>query len=280
MAVALAILAAISFGAADFGAGVASRRFSAGPVTAAAQLLALCVVVLTTLVLGGGSPDRSVLIWGAVSGLGNGIGTLCLYRGLAVSRMSLVATVAAVLTVILPVITGVVLGHRPALLTWIGLAGAIPAIGLVSWQGNAGDRSTTRRGLLYGLVAGAAFGLLFIALERAGTHAGAWPLIPGQAVSVLIVAPFAVIGLRSASRRPDTLTALCMLGSGLLIGAGNLLFLASTGLGELAIVAVLGGMGPGVTVFLARVFLAERWTRLQVAGLLLAGGAVVLLTLG
>ena len=279
MAVALAILAAVSFGAADFGAGVASRRFSAGPVTAVAQLIALGVVVMATLVIGGGSPDRSVLIWGAVSGLGNGVGTLSLYRGLAVSRMSSVATVAAVLTVVLPVITGVVLGHRPALLTWIGLVSAVPAIGLVSWQGGSGNQSATRLGLLYGLVAGAFFGLLFIALERAGTHAGAWPLIPGQAVSVLLVAPFAVIGLRSTAR-PDPLTVACMLASGLLIGAGNLLFLASTGPGELAIVAVLGGMGPGVTVFLARVFLAERWTPLQVVGLLLAGGAVVLLTLG
>jgi hypothetical protein len=33
--------------------------------------------------------------------------------------------------------------------------------------------------------------LLFIALDRAGTRSGAWPLIPGQAVALLSVLPFA-----------------------------------------------------------------------------------------
>lgn len=71
-----------------------------------------------------------------------------------------------------------------------------------------------------------------------------------------------------------------MLGAGVLSGVANLLFLASTGRGELAIVAVLSAMYPAVTVVLARVFLAERWTRLQLVGLILAGGAVVLVTVG
>ena len=275
----LAILAAIAYGVSDFGAGIASRRFAAGPVTAVVEVIGLGTAVLATVLFGGGRPDRSVLIWGAVSGLGSGVGTLSLYRGLAIGRMSLVATVAAVLTVVLPVIAGLVLGHRPAPLAWIGLVSAVPAVGLVSWQSGAGKQSATRRGLLYGAAAGAGFGLLFIALHLAGTHAGAWPLIPGLAVSVLLVAPFAIIGLRSV-RRPSAMVVTYMLGAGLLGGVGNLLFLASTGRRELKVVAVLSAMGPAVTVLLARLFLAERWTRLQVAGLLLAGGAVILITVG
>lgn len=279
MAVLLAILSAVAFGSSDFGAGIASRRFSAGPVTAVVQVIGLATAILATLLFGGAGLDRSVLIWGAIGGIGNGVGTLSLYRGLASGRMSLVATATAVLTAVLPVVVGLVLGHRPGPLAWAGLVSAVPAVGLVSWQPGSGNQSAARRGLFYGVVAGAGFGLLFIALHRASTHAGAWPLIPLQAVSVLLVAPFAVLGLRSGGR-PSAMTVTLMVGAGLLIGGGNLLFLASTGQGELAVVAVLSAMSPAVTVFLARVFLTERWTRLQQVGLLLAGAAVILVTIG
>ena len=47
---------------------------------------------------------------------------------------------------------------------------AIPAIGLVSWQ-PGGDGRPVRSGLAYGALAGIGFGLLFVALDRAGTHA-------------------------------------------------------------------------------------------------------------
>lgn len=275
----LAILASVAYGLSDFGAGVASRRFSAGPVTALGQLIGLGAAILATIVFAGGRPDRSALIWGAVSGLGNGIGTLSLYRGFALGRMSLVTTVAAVPTVVLPTVVGVVLGDRPAPLAWVGLVSAVPAIGLVSWQPASGNQSAPRTGLLYGAVAGSGFALLFVALDLAGTHAGAWPLIPGQAVSTLVVAPFAFVGLRSAGR-PSAITLAYMLGAGLVNGVANLLFLASTGRGELAIVAVLSAMYPAVTVLLAHVVLGERWTRLQLGGLLLAGAAVVLITVG
>ena len=52
-----------------------------------------------------------------------------------------------------------------------------------------------------------------------------------------------------------------------LSGTANLLFLAATGRGPLAVVAVLTALCPGITVLLARAVLAERWTRLQAVGL-------------
>ena len=279
MAALLAILSAVAYGTCDFGAGIASRRFAPGPVTAVVEVMGLVTAILATLFIAGGRPDQSVLFWGAVSGVGSGVGTLSLYRGLAVGRMSLVATVSAVLTVVLPVIVSVILGYRPGPLVWIGLVGSVPAIALVSWQGDSNSQGGARSGLLYGVVAGAAFAFLYIGLHHAGTGAGAWPLIPGLVVSSLLVAPFAVLGLRSGGR-PSARTGAYMFGAGLLGGAGNLLFLASTGPGELAIVAVLSSMGPGVTVVLARVFLAEHWSRLQLVGLLLAVGAVALISVG
>jgi uncharacterized membrane protein len=67
---------------------------------------------------------------------------------------------------------------------------------------------------------------------------------------------------------------------GVLSGTGNLLFLAATGRGQLAIVAVLSSFYPAITILLARALLAERWTREQAAGLLIAAAAVVLVSTG
>jgi uncharacterized membrane protein len=66
--------------------------------------------------------------------------------------------------------------------------------------------------------------------------------------------------------------------AGILAAIANLLFLTATGHGELAIVAVLISLYPGCTVILARVVLAERWSRSQAIGLLAALLAVVLVS--
>jgi drug/metabolite transporter (DMT)-like permease len=173
----------------------------------------------------------------------------------------------------------VALGNHLTTANVAGIVIAIPAIALVSWQPQSDDRHAARAGLLYGVLAGLGFALLFIALDRAGTHAGAWPLLPGQAVGLVLTAPFAYRGLIAAHRPPLDGAALT-LGAGILSGVASLVFLAATGHGQLAIVAVLTALYPVVTVLLARVLLAERWTRLQATGLVTAAAAIVLVTAG
>ena len=62
--------------------------------------------------------------------------------------------------------------------------------------------------------------------------------------------------------------------AGILSGAANILFLLATRHGQLAIVGVLTSLYPGGTVLIARLRLAEHWTRPQVVGLLTAAVAV------
>lgn len=273
----LALLAAVAYGTSDFAAGVASRRLSAGPVTVTVQACGLVAAGIAVLLFPGTGPAAAALAWGAVSGIGSAAGTLSLYQGLSAGPMSVVATVSSVLTAVIPAVVGVALGERLPAPAIAGIAIAVLAIALVSWQPGSGDGRRVRAGLGYGVLAGMGFALLLIALDRAGTHAGAWPLVPGQAVSLLLTAPFArgIRELRSA-RRSAALTV----GAGLLGGTANLSFLAATGRGQLAIVAVLTALYPAVTVLLARVVLAERWTRLQAAGLVTAAAAIILLRLG
>ncbi len=279
MAIVLALLSAIAYGTSDFAAGLASRRLGAGPVTGVAQALGLLTAALAVLLFPGHGPDRAALVWGAISGLGSTLGTLSLYKGLAVARMTVVATISAVLTAVLPAVVGVALGDRLPTLTATGTIIAIPAIAFVSWH-PGGDRSDgAHAGLLYGALAGLGFALLFVALDRAGTRAGAWPLVPGQLVSLVLIAPVALRGFAGLGDRPRS-AATMTLAAGVLSGVANLLFLAATGHGQLAVVAVLTALYPAVTVLLARTLLAERWTRPQVAGMLVAAVAIVLVTIG
>ncbi len=279
IAIVLGLLAAGAYGTSDFAAGLASRQFASGPVTGAVQTLTLLTAAAAVVLFPGAGPSTSVLAWGAVSGLGTALGTLSLYHGLSVARMSVVATLSAVLTAVIPVIVGVALGNHLTLEAEAGIAIAIPAIGLISWQPEAEARSAARAGVLYGVLAGLGFALLFIALDRAGTHAGAWPLIPGQLLALLLIAPFAYRGLSARANPPRSAVALT-LGAGVLSGIANLLFLAATGRGELAIVAVLTSLYPAATVVLARAFLAERWTRVQATGLLASVAAIILVSAG
>jgi drug/metabolite transporter (DMT)-like permease len=278
MAALLALAAALAYGTSDFAAGLASRRYGAGPVTGGVQVLTLITAVSAVLLFGASSPSATTLAWGTLSGLGTAIGTLSLYQGLAVARVSVVATLSAVLAAVVPVIVGVALGDHLSLAAQAGIALALPAIALMSWQTDVDARRAARPGLLYGMLAGLGFALLFIALDRAGTDSGAWPLIPGQLLALLLIAPFVYRGLDAG--RPAASAVKLTLSAGILSGMANLLFLAAIDRGELSIVAVLTSLYPAATVVLARVFLDERWSALQSAGLLVSVAAIVLVSAG
>ena len=67
---------------------------------------------------------------------------------------------------------------------------------------------------------------------------------------------------------------------GLLGVAATLLFAEAMTLGDLSIVAVLGWLGPAVTIFWARLFLHERLRPLQLAAVVAVLTGVVLMTVG
>jgi uncharacterized membrane protein len=278
VAILFALATAICYGASDFAAGLGSRRLSSGLVTFVVQSFGLLTACVAVLLFPGVGPTAHALGWGAVSGLGTALGTLTLYRGLAVGRMSVVATLSAVVSAILPVSAGIALGDRLSLLAAFGVVLAIPAIGIVSWQESPKEGEQGRAGMVEGLLAGVGFSIIFIALAQAGTRSGAWPLVPGQAVALCVIFPFAR-GI-SSQRKPLVAALPLIVGAGLLSGAANLLFLASTAHGQLAIVAVLAALYPAVTVLLARTVLGERWSRLQAAGLVAAAAAIVLVGFG
>lgn len=280
----LGLASAVMYGSTDFAGGLLSRRSSSSLAVIISGYAASAVLVWAALGLTGGpSPSPRVIGWGLLAGLCGGGGTVALYRGLTRGRMSVVGPVSAVGAAVLPVIVGVATGERPNPLALLGVLVALPAIALVAGDGDvdggggpAGRRTDKRRrdsGLTDGLVAGAAFGLLFVALAQTGGHAGLWPMAFQQsgALGFVIAAALAT----RAPLRQTARDAAASAANGVGGLAATLLYYAATRTGMLATVAVLTSLYPGITVLLARTVVHERISRAQRAGLSLCALAVV-----
>jgi drug/metabolite transporter (DMT)-like permease len=282
MSVLLALGAAIAYGLSDFIGGVASRRTTVWPVALTACLgAALGTVVLALFVPG--DPSGADFAWGALAGVGSGVGTAFLYRGFARGRMGVVAPVSAVGAALLPAALGVATGERPTTIVWVGILVALPGIWMVSREpapldAHTDATATSAEGLLDGVLAGLGFGLLFAALGQVPEGAGFWPVAGNQAVSLLAVAVSAwLLGGNPVPRRRDDWWGLS---AGILATLAVLGFLLARQQGLLSVAAVLTSLYPAATVLLATLVLHERLHRGQSIGLLLCAVSVVCVALG
>lgn len=279
LAIVLALVAAVAYGAGDFAAGLATRRAGSLAVTAGSQLIGLVPLLTLLLVQRPAALTPALLGWGVLAGFGNVGGTVSLYRGLANGRMGVVAPLSGVVAAGLPVAVGLLLGERPSAMALAGIGIALVAIVLVSLA-HEDRRSHTRSqsGVLDGLGAGVGFALLFVALERAGTGHGVWPLVLSSATTVLVLAIVAAVTRARLLPEREHLGSVALVGTLGMIA--SLSYLAATGHGLLALVVVLTSLYPAVTVILAAMVLRERSTRVQIGGMVCAAAAVVLIVVG
>jgi uncharacterized membrane protein len=275
MGILLALVAAVMYGSSDFGGGLASRRLGSLRVSVVGSAVATVLAWATLILAGGPGPSLRAVAWGLAAGLAGGAGTLVLYRGLARGQMSVVGPLSAVGAAVVPVAAGVALGERPSLLSVAGVLVALPAIVLVAASGSVRGKLGT--GLLDGLAAGVAFGILFIGLAQAGRNAGLWPVASEQTGALLITLAVAV-KTREPLRIPLRAAGLPVLvgASGM---AATLAYFYATHFSMLAIAAVLVSLYPGVTVLFARTLLHERFTPAQRAGLGLCALAIAAIAL-
>lgn len=276
MAVLLSLLAAASYGLADFVGGVTSKRTSPWAVALVAQLGGAGLVGLLSLVIDG-SPTGTDLAWCAVGGVGNGFGTAFLYRGLSSGRMGVVAPISGVGAVLVPVVVGLATGERPHLLVWVGIAAALPGIWLVSREPSDEDVTggTPRSsGVLDGVLAGLGFGTLFAALAQVPEEAGFLPLALNQLVAGGVIVLVA-LALRQdwVPREPAAFVGVV---SGTLGALATGLFMVATQSGSLTVAAVLTSLYPAFTILLAASVLRESVHRAQAVGLVLCGAAIAL----
>ncbi len=305
----MGLLAAVTWGAADFAGGLATRR-------AAPSRVVLIAHGLSVILLGAVAWRLPVTLspWAVAGGLLSGIAgsaaLMVFYRALSIGVMGLAAALAGLLTAVLPVLLALRTQGAPSGTQLLGFIVAAASIVLIAYAPAApGAAPTTRRALLLATAAGIGFGLQLIWLHLSavagtpaklpsGSNAGSagpvlWALLlsrAGGAAVALGVQLWSAASSRSRSVIPagDTASAFPMKGAsvfglaamaGLLDTTGNGLYMASSLSGRLDVAAVLASLYPGATIVLAALVLKERASRFQLLGMGLALVAVALIAI-
>jgi uncharacterized membrane protein len=270
----LGLLSALTWGAGDFNGGLAVKRSNPYGVIAVAHTLSLGLLLLLVPFVGESIPAWRDWLWGCVAGFTGAIGLLLLYRALAEGRMSVAAPVSAVVAASLPVLVGLLQDGLPGLWVLVGFVLALAAVWLIS----GGEGLIVRfDDLRQPVIAGIAFGAFFIFIERASQTALIWPLIAVRIVSVSTMLGYALLTRQDWIPKRESLVPVLL--SSVLDTLGNAFYALSARYGRMDVAAVLGALYPGATVLLAWVFLKEHISRVQTIGILLALGAIVMLTI-
>lgn len=274
---ALALAAALGYGVSDFVGGLASRHVAALRVVIVSYPVAV-VFLLVLAVFTGGTITGPAVFWGVSAGLAGAFGVWWFYAALGSGPISVVSPVTAVLVAGIPLVVGLALGERPGMVAGVGAVVAIAAVALVSREGDVDDdrpHRFTKKVALLTVGAGAAFACNFVLLHQVPHEANLWPLVFGRAVASVLVFAIALASgnLRVPHGTPLKLAFL----AAALDTVANVTTLLALQASMLSLASVLISLYPAATVALAMVVLRERVTRWQVAGMILALAAILML---
>jgi drug/metabolite transporter (DMT)-like permease len=290
-----AFTAAVLYGTADFLGGAASRRASAIAVLSLGGPVGVLIVLAAALLLSSGplpaaGPwwDLGGLWWGLAGGAAGGVGLIVFYAGLAKGPMRVVAPISALVSTVLPVGVAVAQGERPGPSVVAGAVICLIAITLVSMERSSEEGRSSEagrgggwggRGLLYGVAAGAGFGLFFLFMRNAAGSGVLWPVAVSRLAGTSVMLSAAVVTrTRPIWWKPDRRVFVMTLASGAFDASANICYVLATRAGLFGLAVVITSLYPGITVLLARLTLGERMRTVQRAGLLLAAVGIVLLT--
>ena len=161
MPVLFGLLAALLIGSSDFLGARSAGKSTALQTTTAAFIGGAIAVALYSPFLG--SPTWIDLWLGALSGVAAFVALTTLWFGYTKSSIGIAAPAAAVVSTVLPVMWKATRGEVPGVLGWLGVVVGVSALVLTSWAPRRVDGSEqVRNGLLFGGLAGVAFGMMFL----------------------------------------------------------------------------------------------------------------------
>ncbi|MCZ0978882.1 DMT family transporter [Streptomyces diastatochromogenes] len=281
-----ALATSLLWGLADFGGGLLTRRIPALTVVVVSQTLA--VLVLGTIVLATGAwTEAGPQLWYAVgAGVVGPAAMLAFYKALALGPMGVVSPLGS-LGVVVPVSVGLLVGDRPGLLQFAGIAVAILGVVLAGGPELRGA-PVQRQAVLLTLVAAFGFGsVMTLIAEASTTVTGLFLALFVQRVTNVLVGGGALYASvrrggralpRAALRRPRRAPALAFVG--LADVAANGTYAIAAQQGPVTVAAVLASLYPVITALAARGVLKERLRAVQAAGAGLALVGTVLLATG
>ena len=199
-----------------------------------------------------------------------------LYRALAGGQMSIAAPVSALMAAVIPVFVGVIVDGWPKLLTMAGVLLALVSIWLIARTEHEGRHRIHWADVRMPLLAGVLFGLFFIFMHQASSESVLWPAVFLRISSAILLAVIALF-TRSSFAIPRGQWWLVAF-IGIFDVAGNVFYILSAHSGRMDIAAVLGSLYPGMTVALAWLILKEKISASQLAGIVLALAAIVMIS--
>ncbi len=273
MAIALALVVALFAGISDFLGGLSSRSAPAMAVSAAAHGCGFVLTVALAFAIGG-SPTSADLWWGAAAGVGSAVGLSAIYTGYAKSTTAIVAPVAGVGSVSVPVLWAAIDGDSLSSRAWIGVVLGVVAILLVSLSRGA-TRGSALTALGYGSIGATGLGILLLAFSKSTDDSGIWIVAPSR-LSGLVVLLLVLRLTRTSWAIPRAMFPTIVLVAALSSSA-NAAYAVATRQGSLATVAVVASMFPAITVLMAWLVLKERIRPVQLTGIVVAMLAVGLI---
>jgi drug/metabolite transporter (DMT)-like permease len=277
LAVLLALASSVTWGIADFGGGLVSRRLSTVAVTVVSQTAGFAALLIVFGARGAHLDGRSFAI-GLAAGAGGGAGLAAFYRALAVGTMSIVSPIVACGAVV-PFAISIATGERPSTLALAGAGVAVAGAVLASAEERRAAARERAHAVALAAVAAGALGLFTYFLGLGSREGTALSTLVGARVGSLMLLLVLALVLR-APLRLGRQALLPVAAVGLCDVSANALFALASGHGLLALVSVLGSLYPVMTVLLAYVFLDERLTPLQLAGVGVAVAGVAALSVG
>jgi uncharacterized membrane protein len=271
------LLASLFWGGSDFLGGVISRKI--GPARSTFYVESFGFVLLLIVGLLWGEPRIGWMdwVWCMLAGVIGALGLLVFNRSLAEGKMAIVAPVSSLIGAALPVIGGVLLSGLPPATTLAGFILALVAIWLITQVGNSHDKLRSLKELRLPIIAGIGFGFYFIFIHLGSQDAIIWPMVVSRAfgaITVLIYATF-TRQIKPAPHSPWFWIILNMLGD---VG-GNVFYILAGQIGRMDVTVVLSSLYSGVTVIMGWLILKEKINRSQFIGILLALGAIILLSI-
>jgi drug/metabolite transporter (DMT)-like permease len=264
------LAAAASYGTADFCGGVAAKRSHVVGVTTAARLCGLIMTVVLAVMTQEPWPAARALGWACAAGLVGGLALPAFYRALAIGKMGIGASVTSVLAAAVPVVVAAFSEGLPRRVQVFGLLLAMAGLWLISRP----DGKIRPEGLGLAVLAGLGFGCFLVFLHLGGMQGVYWPTAAALGSSLLL--SILILAMQRGSL-PTRRALHVVVAAGVLDTFGNVFFVLASRYGRLDVAAVLSSLYPGVTVMLAWLFLSERITRLQTAGMSAALIAVPLI---
>lgn len=304
----LSLGAALSWGGGDFAGGMGVKRSGSTVrggliVVLIGHLLSLGVVATLAYMGGNPFPHGAPLWWALGGGALSALSLMAFYIALSAGHMGAAAAISGLLCAAVPALWSAMTEGAPGWKRLVGFALAAVAIWQIASPGatdmdsdplheaSEADVEETvaqaaavhKRSSAYAVLGGLGFGVYFVSLKYAGAAGVLWAMgasrIGSAATAGITLLALTLLG-RNLAPLVFSKNALAWIVSGAALDtAGNLLYIAATGMGRLDVAAVIASLYPASTILLAAIILRERTTRRQLGGMLLAVPAVILITL-